>query len=197
MIEPPRIHGDVLTWRAEPLQCDFELRKRAPSLEQTLFPGVAWHCLMPAADAMVRIRGRELRGHGYAEVVELTLPPWKLPIDELRWGRFGGETLSIVWIDWQGLHPLNVVLIDGCVVRGAVRDGTVTAGDLSLSIGEDSVIRSAPLSETLAAIPLLTTLVPKRLLHARERKWCGRGTVRRGDDIADRGWVVHEKVTFV
>ncbi|HEY8131907.1 MAG TPA: hypothetical protein VII12_08435, partial [Thermoanaerobaculia bacterium] len=110
---------------------------------------------------------------------------WDLPIDELRWGRFGGDEVSLVWIQWKGARPLDLLLVDGRRVDHS--------SDLDLSIEGDSVIRSAALSETLAS---MIPLVPKRLLKAQETKWRGRGTVRRRNAVVDRGWAIHELVKF-
>lgn len=188
-IEPPGLDGDVLTWRAEPLQCEMTLRRRAPAYATTLFASddgsITWRCEMPAADCEVRVGDDRFRGRGYAELLTMTLPPWRLPIDELRWGRFCGDEVSLVWINWRGAHPLDLLLVNGMRAD--------RSNDLALSIEGDSIIRSAALSETLASI---TPLVPKRLLRARETKWRGRGTVRRGNAVVDRGWAVHELVRF-
>jgi len=188
-IEPPQVDGKVLTWRAEPLHCDMTLQRRAPAYATTLFESeggsVSWRCEMPAADGEMRVGDDRFRGRGYADLLTMTLPPWDFPIDELRWGRFGGDEVSLVWIKWKGARALDLLLVNGRRVDHS--------SDLDLSIEGDSVIRSAALSETLASkIPL----VPKRLLSAQETKWRGRGTVRRRDAIVDRGWAIHELVKF-
>jgi hypothetical protein len=198
--DPPQIDGDILTWTNESLQCSATLRRRSPRYAAPLLASrdgiVEWRCEMPAADADIRIAGRDLRGRGYAEVLELTIPPWRLPIDELRWGRYGGDGVSLVWIEWRGSHPLSVILLNGESVVGSVRDDSVIAEDLTLSIDRGSVIREARVGESLRSIVALRSLLPKRLLRARETKWCARGTIRRGDTIIDRGWAVHEVVKF-
>jgi hypothetical protein len=199
-IDPPRLDGKEISWRAEPLHCEMTLRRRAPRYAKTLLDvgegRIVWQCEMPDADAHVRIGGRDLRGRGYAELLEMTIPPWRLPIDELRWGRYGGDGVSLVWIDWQGSHPLHVVLLNGAPVDGGVRNGSVVAEDLTLAIDGGSVVRDAPLRKTLEAIPLLKHLLPERLLRVEEKKWCSPAAILRNDIVIDRGWAVHEIVTF-
>jgi hypothetical protein len=66
---------------------------------------VDWNCLLPTAHVCLDFSdGRRLEGQGYAEVLEMTIPPWRLPIQELRWGRFLADDGSAfaVWIDWRG-----------------------------------------------------------------------------------------------
>jgi hypothetical protein len=198
--EAPQLDGDSLTWTADSLACSFAMRRRASAYAATLFDSAegraAWNCHMPAADVTVRTPSRKLRGRGYAEVLELSVPPWRLPITELRWGRCTGTDLSLVWIDWKGAHPLTVILRNGARVDGSVSDGSVVAADVTLSIDDGAVVRAATIGDTVAAIPLLKFLVPDRLLNAVETKWSARGTMRRRSEIVDRGWILHEVVRF-
>ncbi len=95
---------------------------------------VEWHCLMPRA----RVRIGKRSGLRYAEHLNITVAPWKLPIRTLRWGRFATPSDWIVWIDWQGevrtdaartapAHDLGMggdggylsVLLDGSIERSA------------------------------------------------------------------------------
>ena len=151
---------------------------------------------MPAADVKVLTEEREINGRGYAEVLELTIPPWRLPIDELRWGRCVGDDRSLVWIDWRGSYPLTIVLHDGVPVRGSVTDESVVTDDVVLGIGERTVLRSATIGDSIAQIPLLSSVVPRRLRAAAETKWSARGTIRRDQQNIDAGWIVHELVRF-
>ncbi len=198
--EAPQLTGDSLSWTANSLACSFAMRRRASAYAATLFDSVEghaiWNCHMPAADVTVQMPSRELRGRGYAEVLELSVPPWRLPITELRWGRCTGSELSLVWIDWKGAHPLSVILRNGACVSGSVSDGAVVADDVILSTCDGAVVRAATIGDTVAAIPLLKFIVPDRFLNAVETKWSARGTMRRGSEIVDRGWTLHEVVRF-
>lgn len=151
---------------------------------------------MPAADVKVLTQDGEITGRGYAEVLELTIPPWRLPIDELRWGRCVGDDRSIVWIDWNGTYPLTIILDDGVPVRGSVTDEAVLTDDVALGITDRTVLRSATIGDSIAQIPLLSSIVPRRLRTAAETKWSARGTIRRGEQNIDAGWIVHELVRF-
>ena len=60
---------------------------------------LSWNVPAPAAAAEGVIRSDRqewhVRGTGYQDIVEMTLPPWRLPIAELAWGRAhcGGHTV--------------------------------------------------------------------------------------------------------
>jgi hypothetical protein len=77
---------------------------------------VRWECLLPVAQvtglptASAAAR-KSIEHWGYGERLTLTMEPWHIPADEVRWGRIAHPTLSVVWIDWRGARPLTAVLI--------------------------------------------------------------------------------------
>ena len=84
--------------------------------------------------------GVVLRGLGYAEHLSMTIPPWRLPIDTLRWGRFLSPERSVVWIDWQKEGDGRTwIFVDGTEVRGEAS----RKKRFSLK-GEESGSRSGP-----------------------------------------------------
>jgi len=183
-IAAPRLDGDRLTWSAPPLDVEVSMRRLMPAYEELLIDGVTWRCEMPSADTVITCNGTTLRGCGYAELLQLEVAPWKLPIDELRWGRFAGAGAAMTWIEWRGQHPLTRTLVNG------VRDDAATT---KLTTHEPRLIRDALLGDTLT-IPGL--VLPRRIARAREVKWCARATMTDGDRIVDRGWAVYETVSF-
>lgn len=167
----PLVDDDRLTWRAPAIGIDVAMTRRAPAFEASLIDGVTWRCEFPSAHAAIAIDGEpEIRGNGYAELLQLDIAPWELPIDELLWGH--GE--SITWIEWRGAHPLTLTLVDG--VRGERTSRP--------HIESSRVIRDATLAESLKISGLL---LPKRIATAREEKRIGH---------SDDGWVVYETVRF-
>ena len=166
----PVIDADRLTWRAPAIGIDVAMTRRAPAWAASLIDGVTWRCEFPSADAAIAIDGEpEIRGNGYAELLQLEVAPWELPIDELLWG----HSESVTWIEWRGAHPLTLTLVDG-----------VPAACERPRVESSRVIRDATLAESLK-IPGL--LLPKRIAAAREEKRIGH---------SDDGWVVYETVRF-
>ncbi|GEM_PF-4264148 len=165
--EPPAVDRDRITWHSPRLGIDAELVRRAPAYEETLIDGVRWRCEQPAADARIGA----MRGDGYAEVLELEIAPWEVPIDELRWGRVVDASQSMTWIEWRGPHPFKRLLIDGIRSEAALPEPA-----------ENRTIRDQRLGDTIP-IPGL----PKRIADAHEQKWCGR---------VGSAWAVHEVVRF-
>ena len=66
---------------------------------------IKWHCTNNGADVKINWNGKEYTGKGYAEYVDVTLPLWKLPFTELKWGRWISDTdnEAVTWISWSGI----------------------------------------------------------------------------------------------
>ena len=198
----PQLDGRVLTWAAPALGVSGKWSSLTAAACTTVFESpsghVAWRCHQPGGLAEVTVADRTIRGRGYAEHLELTVEPWRLPIDELRWGRFVGERMSLVWIDWRGRHTKQVVLVDGVEVGAAsVDERSVRTADarVRLDIEEGGALREGAIGKTaLARIPGIEQF-PMRILALDERKWASRGTLARGGET-DRGWVIHEVVRW-
>jgi hypothetical protein len=158
----------------------------------------SWRCVMPSGAATLRWPGGLVQGLGYAELLELTLPPWQLPIDELRWGRVCTPGTPVAWINWRGTHPLTLVLVDGVGVPDAtVADDHINAGETMVHLGEQRVLRSGPIGTTaLAGLPLLGRLAQAQWLASHERKWLAQADVQHHNNPPVKAWAVHEKVDF-
>lgn len=190
---PPRVDGDVLQWRSGDVSV--EMRRRAPPVATSLDERIDWRCELPSADVVIRAGDAVVRGRGYAEALRMTRAPWKLPIEELRWGRFTGERSSVVWIDWRGPHPLTYVAHDGRRADTAtVDDDHILLDGSSVTMDRREEIRDAPLRETLDDVPLLARLLPRWLTAMQECKWRSRGSLR--GPVEDEGWCIHEVVRF-
>ena len=202
-IAEPAIEGHMLRWSSRPLGVEGTWEALAPPIEQTLLQSpdgsVAWNCLQPKGRAEIRFdHGEPIRGLGYAEHMTMSIPPWRLPIDELRWGRFLSKHDAMVWIEWRGAHPLSLVFRNGALIpRGTVTEQGIATreGETILSLDEGTVLREGYLIRTvLSAIPGLTEILPVASLRTHERKWRSRG--RLCDAANGEGWAIHEVVRF-
>ena len=144
---------------------------------------VLWRCLVPRGES------------DYAEFLEMTIAPWRLPINMLRWGRIVTAKTSLVWIEWSGARPLMLALHDGreASVINISDDEVRLADGTRLAIADRTTLREAPLSATLGP---LRFLLPRKLTAFHETKWRSRGTIFNGDEAIDGGWVIHERVRF-
>jgi hypothetical protein len=158
---------------------------------------VDWTCEAGAARTSVALGNCSVEGLGYAERLLLTVAPWRLPIDEMRWGRWisADGRRAIVWIDWRGAEPATAVFVNGVRQAGAVvTDDHVTADRLALTLSSPRVLHARSIGDILARIRPLGALVPASWLAVEDRKCLSVGTL----DAADRatGWAIHETVRF-
>jgi len=194
----PALSDDRLSWSSPSLGVTAELTARSNGGTQQLHDAVSWRCVMPRAGAVVELPERTIRGAGYAEVIEISVAPWQLPIRELLWGRVTGGSGSVVWIRWLGASPLSVVLRDGVsqAVTHIEDDEVLLADGTRIEMKDRAVIREESLASTLKPLRAMAALLPRSLTGAMERKWRSRGTIFSGDRRIDEGWVIHERVTF-
>lgn len=207
----PQADGSTIQWRSSKLHVDASWRALADPVCRTLLEtetgNLEWNCLQPNAEAVINLdNGRRIAGLGYVEHMTLSIPPWRLPIDELRWGRFLSPKEALVWIDWRGEKPLRLVFHNGKELETTeITDRGIEARDLTLSLDEKVVIREGPLVTTvLSAIPGIQRLFPVRMLGTHECKWLSRGMLKKtaatesscakNEVVTD--WAIHEVVTW-
>jgi hypothetical protein len=199
----PRRDGDAILLELPGLNLQGIWRSGDGEIRRNLFEtdqgSVEWHCLQTRSQATLRVPDRpELGGTGYAECLTLTLPPWELPISQLRWGRFLAAEDSLIWIDWQGSYHKQLILHNGreCVPR-AIGESIVSFDQQEeLELESSRVLRDGALGQTvLSGAPLLHRIFPAAMFAVHESKWCSQGRLR----LADReslGWAIHELVRW-
>jgi hypothetical protein len=171
----------------------------APPFEQTVYENasgsVLWNCLQPRAAVRLRIGDRELTGLGYAECLTVTLPPWRLPLSRLRWGRFVSAGDSLAWIDWQGPYSTSFAVHNGVRCETlSVTDSEVALRGATLRMEESFPLRAGRLGSTiLPGAPALRKMLPRSLADIEEHKWRSRGTLN-AQGHSSNGWAIHEVV---
>ena len=189
-----RIERERLTFAAGGLsgQLDFAARAPPAALGAPLLAvggrRLDWIVEVPDADVAGEVRwpggSLAVRGRGYRDLVRLDLPPWRFPIQELRWGRVAAGPHAATWMEAR------------------TRDGELCAGwrdgrperrpDLAAALGPSRLLLEA----RVADLPGLG-LGPMRWLLRRlsgdphEAKWAAPGCI---DGCA--GVAVHEVVRW-
>jgi hypothetical protein len=158
---------------------------------------VIWDCIQTRSRVSVSIGNRELKGLGYAECLSVTVPPWQLPLRELRWGRFVAENHTLAWVDWRGSYSCSVAVLDSREAEmRSVSHERVVAGNAVLDIAPGVSLRAGRLGSTiLPGASGLGKLFPRNLFSIEEEKNMGQGTLTLSEQES-RGWVIHEVVKW-
>ncbi len=191
---PPRVEGTRVRFGSTALDVSARIDAIDPPHEARLHGAgggtVDWECRVPRGDAEIRVGGETLRGLGYAERIRITLPPWELPIRELRWGRLLSPAGGLTWIEWKGASPLRLALRDGRPASlDGVDDGQVSVDGFAHPLAPLATLRDAPLSRTLPGA--LRRALPRVGLGLSETKWLARGEVAGMEGLA-----IHEVVRW-
>jgi hypothetical protein len=181
----PVVNGSFISWNSAPFDFDAEWQADSTEVRETVFKNdegsVDWRCLMPRA----HVRAGHDSGLGYVEHLSMTIAPWKIPIQHLRWGRFCSASDWAVWIGWQGEFSKRILYLNGKSVPGAtIEDEQIT-------------LRKGPLGTTaLSSIPGVNKTFPARLLQVNECKWRSRARFESPGRSPVEGWALHEMVSW-
>jgi hypothetical protein len=207
-IHMPEISGDLITWSDPGFGVSGTWHAKAKPIAARLFDSAEghldWSCFQPRSEVTLIINDNHLEGKGYAEQLILTAPPWKIPMDELRWGRFGAEDYYMVWIELREQEKkqwlwLNSVREDQCIIEDDMvsipRKEIELRLDRGVSLEAEKKIFSV-VEHLVRYIPGFNKVMPVRFLMADESKWLSKAQlVSKGIRIAD-GMAIHELVNF-
>jgi len=195
----PVVNGSSISWNSAPFDFTAEWQADSTEVRETVFKNdegsVDWRCLMPRA----HVRAGHDSGVGYVEHLSMTIAPWKIPIQHLRWGRFCSASDWAVWIDWQGEFSKRILYRNGKSVPGStIKDQQITLADGSRLLMDQSLtLRKGPLGTTaLSSIPGVRKTFPARLLQVNECKWRSRARLESPGQSPVEGWAIHEIVSW-
>lgn len=200
----PECDGTTFYWSPRSLKVEASWENLLKPIERPLYKDdegeIYWSCLAPKARAHVALEGfPAIAGLGYVECLKLSIVPWRLPMNELRWGRFLTDQDSLVWIDWTGRTQKTLVLHNCSESAPAhATDNEVAAdGGLKLSLVQQAVVRSGPIvSSVVPNIRGLKWMLPFGISRMHECKWLSKGILVMPDSPARSGWSIHEVVRF-
>ncbi len=198
----PTVQDDALHWECERLGIRAVWTGRVPAVRRVLLEtdegSITWSCHFPSAQVRIDLAGNEgFSGLGYAEQLSMSVKPWRLPFDELRWGRYLSAEDAVAWIEWRGRESRQWVFHNGMELQGA----TVGTGHLELpndhgilELGDAVVLREGRLaSRALRTLPAARVWLPSGIRNAYETKWVARGSLT-NSTRSSSGWVIHEVV---
>lgn len=199
---PVATAGEVC-WRSPVVQAEGCWRTPGPCVSTVILheePAgrVEWTCCCPSARVEASVEGIRCEGLGYAERLVMTLPPARLPIRELRWGRFIAGAQSCVWIQWRGpIHRTwcfhNAIPVDADRAEAQ----TITWRGHRLQLEPGRILRSGRIGDTaFKDAGRWRRLLPASIVDVEETKWCCRGILTDAQGRPHAGWAIHEVALF-
>ncbi len=160
---------------------------------------IEWQCLGANCAVDVCVDGQAMTGKGYVERITMTIPPWRLPFTELRWGRFINDDGSnyMVWIDLRGKTPRTWVWVNSAQsVPGIVDGDGVRTDTAELIFLASQSLRSDNIARTLLGrCQFLKRLLPEGVRAIQEDKQVSR-CVMRTQGSESKGFSINEVVTW-
>lgn len=207
-VQMPVLDGELITWKDLGFGVSGAWRASSPMIQARLFDSeegyLEWECYQPASKVNLIINGKTLSGVGYAEQLTLTAPPWKIPMDELRWGRFVSDSNNLVWIELRKSDKkqwlwLNGEKIDSCLIED---DSIVIPGsNLMLILDRKVILESEKKIQSVVGniiryLPNFHKSIPLGFLMADETKWLSKGELQSEGKVLSIGMTIHELVNF-
>lgn len=207
-VEMPQVKDSLITWSDSKFGVSGTWESLAKMIQARIIDTedgyLDWKCFQPASKVQLDINGCVLEGSGYAEQLILTVPPWKIPMDELRWGRFGSDECNLVWIELrekvkQQWLWLNGVKIENCIIEddhlSMPEKELVLNLDRGVLLESDKKIFSV-VEKLIRYIPGFNKVIPLKFLMADEFKWLSKGQLQTAGKTLASGMAIHELVNF-
>ena len=155
---------------------------------------------MPRSRAQIDLGGACYVGFGYVEQLTLTLPPWRLPFNILRWGRYASASRSIIWIAWRGAEERRFIWHNGLPQPAAVLGERSIRGLTSgaeLQIGEPRDVCARPaLARLVDHLPKPARPFARPVAAMFEHKMVAPSRVLVAGGQVDSGWSLFEEVQW-
>jgi hypothetical protein len=207
-VQMPLINENTITWSDGKFGLFGTWESTANKIQARLFDSpegfLDWRCYQPASKVKLRANDSVLEGRGYAEQLILTVPPWKIPMDELRWGRFGSDENNMVWIelrenDKQQWLWLNGEKTENCIIGDEQiilpEKGLVLNLDQGIVLESEKKIFTV-VEKLIRYIPGFNKIMPLNFLMADEFKWLSHGQLETNRKVISSGMAIHELVNF-
>lgn len=161
---------------------------------------IEWQCLGADSDVSLWVDGRQMEGRGYAERLSMTIPPWRLPFRELRWGRYIGDDQRdyAVWIDVRDGFQRNWTWMNSNTpIEGTIDDTGVRTPRGELLFEASRPIRQENVARTLLGrFQFLSRLFPRDVRIIQEDKQLSSCALTSGDSES-KGFSINEVVKWL
>lgn len=197
----PIVNKGTLEWNCFGVSASWQQSDN--TIEERLYSApegeIRWSCCFPKAKATVAIEGEQFsKSLGYVEKITMTIPPWKVPIHQLHWGRFLSENHTIIWIRWVGPVPKNLIFHNGKKSeRGMISEFRIQTEAFDLKLKNPRTLRKGSiLSTVFSNFPSIKKIFPRSIMNLKENKWSSLGELYIDSQPVVSGSVIHELVVW-
>jgi len=204
----PEKDENIITWGDEVFGISGRWESNANPIQTRIHDSeegyLDWFCFQPASKVRLLIEGKSLEGRGYAEQLIMTVPAWKIPMDELRWGSFISDENNLVWIELRKGERKKWLWVNGKKEADFIIEDesvTVPAKNLVLELDKNVVLESekkifSVVEKIVRYIPGFNKLIPLQFIMADETKWLSNGRLLTNGKSVLEGKAIHELVNF-
>lgn len=207
-IQMPEKRKNLIRWSDSKFKVEGLWESLAEPIYERLFDSeegfLDWKCYQPASKVKLNINNSIIEGKGYVEQLVLTIPPWKIPMNELRWGHFGSNGNQMVWIELKAEDKKQWLWLNGEKMGNSIIEDdliSIPEKGIILKLNKRVTLESAKKVYTLTEkllhyIPGFKKIIPLKFLMADEYKWLSKGQLQRHGGNVTTGIAIHEFVNF-
>lgn len=203
----PEKKDNLITWQDDEFKVSGSWKSVAKPLQARIFESVHgyldWNCFQPASIVQLKIKDKIIEGDGYVEQLVLTAPPWLIPMNDLRWGRFRSLHDTMVWIELRKETKQQWVWLNGeklmnCSIE---HDHISSPENFLLKLDCWVVLESERkiyrvMHKLLRYLPGFYKLMPTKFFMAYNHKWLSKGEFQKKGGPVTQGIAIHEWVNF-
>lgn len=207
-VKAPEIKDKLITWHDNKFKISGTWESMAKPLHARIFESddgyLDWNCFQPASSVRLKIKDKIINGNGYVEQLILTTPPWHIPMNDLRWGRFHSHHDTVVWIELRKVEKQQWLWLNGeKLMNCSIEDSHISSTEKSflLKLDRNVVLESEKkifqvVQKLLRYLPGFNKLMPSKFLMADNHKWISKGEFKKNGSPVTQGMAIHEWVNF-
>ena len=204
----PNISDNIVNWNDPVFGIEGTWEAMTAPLQSRIFESnegyIQWNCIQPSSVVDLRINNEQYKGSGYVEQLVITISPWKVPMDSLRWGRFSAQKINMVWIELRTEKQQQWLWFNGKAEPDFFIDDdqiSIFPERYCLKLDKRVVLESEKkilhiVKRLISYLPGLNKSIPIHFLMADECKWLSYGILQKDGEALGEGWVIHELVNF-
>lgn len=200
----PNVNNSIFEFESININLNCKFNNISPSIiSEKLFENqeserVNWNCFQAISETEIISDNKLYKGLGYAEILEMNVKPWKLPINILKWGRFVSKEHSLIWIVWKGSHPISNFWLDGELIEF---DNINQKGikfkveNIELKFIDTFNIRDGKVVNLLPKASKLLNSIGNKIINLHETKYLSKSILSLNNQEFE-GWSIYEEVLW-